>query len=128
VLCAAGHMAIAVRATEVDTVDLSFMKGRKAIIAPVGKGNSIDRALEDRLNETGAETTRLTWQIFRPSKTGLEIVRNDIPKNYGAAEAVSEGWKGVAMGHLLLISELNKAQIERSSIQEKPKSRDHLER
>jgi phage/plasmid primase-like uncharacterized protein len=127
VLCAAGHMAIAVRATEVDSVDLSFMKGRNAIITPVGKGSSIDGTLEDRLNETGAETTRFTWQIFRPSKTGLEIVRNDIPKNYGAAEAVSEGWKGVAMGHLLLISELNRAQLERSSVQENSKPRDQVE-
>jgi len=114
-LIEAGHKAIAIRPTEAGNIDLSFMKGRKAIVAPVGKGTSIDAVLCDRLDDAGADTTRLTWQIFHPTPKGLSIVRDDIPKTYGAAEAVAEGWKGKAMGDLLLISELNKAQIHLSA-------------
>lgn len=114
-LSEAGHMAIALRASEVEHLNLSFMNGRKAIIAPVGKGVSADDSLEDKLKEAGANTTRLTWQIFRPIQKGFEVVRSDIPQTYGAAEAVAEGWKGKAMADLLLISELNRAQIQHAN-------------
>lgn len=110
-LTGAGHKAIAIRPSEIDNIDLGFMAKRKAIVAPLGKGTKADRALCDRLEEAGAQTTRLTWQIFHPSAKGLKIVRTDIPKDYGAAEAVAEGWKGKAMKDLLLISELNSDQI-----------------
>lgn len=122
----AGHRAVAIRPSESDQVDLSFMKGRKAIVAPLGKGTSADQTLFDRLAAAGAEVTKLTWQIFHPTADGLKIVRDDIPKTYGAAEAVAEGWCGKAMGDLLLISELNKAQISKvEPEQARAKEKDH---
>lgn len=107
----AGHKALAVRSGGIDHVDLSFMKGRKAIVCPVGTGTDADRRLEQRLQEAGAETTRLVWQIFKPEGEGFRIARTSIPDTYGAAEAVAEGWKGERMADLMRASAAAMAQI-----------------
>jgi Toprim domain len=103
-LHAAGHRAVAVRATGIDHVDLGFMKGRKAIVCPIGTGTPHDDKLTAKLEEAGAQTVRLTWQLFHPEGTGFKLARDTIPPNYGAADAVGEGWKGPQMAALLRLS------------------------
>lgn len=107
----AGHKALAVRSGGIDNVDLSFMKGRKAIVCPVGTGTEYDKRLEARLQEAGADTTRIVWQIFRPEGDGFRIARASIPSTYGAAEAVEEGWKGNRMADLLRASKAALSQL-----------------
>ena len=107
----AGHKAVAVRSSGIEQVDFSFMEGRKAIICPVGRGTEADKRLETQLRQAGAETTRIVWQIFRPEGDGFRIARTTIPEDYGAAEAVAEGWKGERMGDLLRASVAARAQL-----------------
>jgi hypothetical protein len=103
-LHAAGHKAVAVRATGIEHVDLGFMKGRKAIVCPIGTGTPHDDKLTAKLNEAGAQTVRLAWQLFHPDGKGFKLARDTIPPTYGAAEAVAEGWKGSNMAALLRLS------------------------
>ena len=110
-LVGAGHNAIAIRPSVVADIDLSFLDKKKVIIAPVGTGGAFESKLASRLEEQGNDVQRLAWQIFHPTPTGLTIVRDHIPKGYGAAEAVNEGWKGKAMKDLLLISKMNRDQL-----------------
>lgn len=118
-LVQAGHRAIAIRPSELLNLDFSFMKGRKAIVAPLGRGTPADELLCQQLQDAGADVTRLAWQLFHPTPRGLKIVRDDIPKDYGAAEAVSEGWKGKAMADLLVISEAaQRQQVANATSQE----------
>lgn len=109
----AGHKAVAVRSKGIDALDLSFMKGRKAILCPMGNGTEFDDRLEERLQAAGAQTTRLVWQLFKPEGDGFAITRARIPDTYGAAEAVSEGWKGERMVDLLKASESARRQVLR---------------
>jgi phage/plasmid primase-like uncharacterized protein len=107
-----GHKSIAVRSTAVGNIDLSFMNGRTAIVAPIGNGTDKDRALTERLEAAGAQTTRLTWQIFPADQPAPKIVRSSVPPAYGAADAAAEGWKGEALKDLVEISRANHAQME----------------
>lgn len=100
----AGHKAVAVRASGIEHVDLGFMKDRKAILCPIGTGTPYDDKLEAKLKEAGAQTVRLTWQLFHPDGEGFKLARDTIPETYGAADAVAEGWKGVKMAALLRLS------------------------
>lgn len=107
----AGHKAVAVRATGIEHLDLSFMKGRKAIVCPVGVGTEADRKMEARLRSSGANTARIVWQIFKPEGDGFRIARSAIPDQYGAAEAVAEGWKGERMVDLMRASAAALSQL-----------------
>ena len=109
----AGHKAVAIRSKGIDALDLSFMKGRKAILCPMGNGTEFDDRLEERLREAGAQTTRLVWQLFKPEGDGFAITRARIPDTYGAADAVAEGWKGERMVDLLKASESARRQVLR---------------
>lgn len=109
-----GHKAIAIRSRAVDRIDLGFMKGRDAIVAPLGEGTDHDRKLTERLEQAGANTTRLTWQIFRGDETLPRIIRRRIPDTFGASNAASEGWSGEALRDLIDISRANHAQISRA--------------
>lgn len=115
----AGHKVIAIRSTALDRVDLSFMNSRKAFVCPIGEGTREDEKLEARLDDAGAETTRLKWQLFRPDEDGFKIVRKAIPAQYGAKDAVEEGWKGEKMAHLLKLSTNEKETL----VKEQTKSR-----
>ena len=95
------------------------MKGRTAIVAPIGNGTEKDRILTDRLAEAGADATRLTWQIFRGDQAAPKIVRSSIPDSYGAESAASEGWKGDALKDLIEISRANHRQMEPEPAQKK---------
>jgi len=106
-----GHKSIAVRSTAIDRVDLSFMKGRDAIIAPIGNGTDHDARLTARLNEAGSQTTRLTWQIFRGDDSAPKILRREVPAGYGAADAAQEGWRGDTLRDLIDISRANHCQM-----------------
>ncbi len=114
-----GHKSVAIRSTAVGHLDLSFMKGRTAIVAPIGNGTEKDRILTDRLAEAGADATRLTWQIFRGDQAAPKIVRSSIPDSYGAESAASEGWKGDALKDLIEISRANHRQMEPEPAQKK---------
>lgn len=107
-----GHKSIALRSTAIDRIDLGFMKGREAIIAPIGNGTDHDARLTRRLDEAGATTTRLTWQIFRADEPSPKITRREIPEGYGAAHAAREGWTGQALRDLVDISRANRRQME----------------
>ena len=111
-----GHKSIAVRATSVDEVDLSFMKGRQAIVAPLGTGTEHDQNLTRRLAESGAETTRLTWQIFRGDEARPRVIRKEIPVGFGAREAAREGWTGEALKDLVDISRVNQSQMQAQTV------------
>lgn len=100
----AGHKAVAVRASGLEHADLGFMKDRKAILCPIGTGTPYDDKLEAKLKEAGAQTVRLTWQLFHPDGEGFKLARDTIPETYGAADAVAEGWKGIKMAALLRLS------------------------
>jgi hypothetical protein len=100
-----------VRSTAIENVDLSFMKNRKAFICPVGRGTDEDKKLSTTLTNAGAETSTLVWQLIRPEGDGYKMVRKDVPENYGAEQAVEEGWKGEKMAHLLKLSQ-NKEKEE----------------
>lgn len=119
-LHAAGHKAVAVRSTGIEHLDLSFMKGRKAIVCPVGVGTDADRKMEARLRNSGADTARIVWQLFKPEGEGFRIARSAIPDQYGAAEAVAEGWKGERMVDLMRASASAFAQIAPQEAQAQP--------
>jgi hypothetical protein len=102
---------MAVRSSAVDRVDFSFMKGREAIVAPIGAGTDQDRRLSDLLEKAGAKTTRLTWQIFRADEKFPKILRRTIPDTFGAADAAKEGWTGSALKDLIHISQANRQQM-----------------
>jgi len=104
-LHSAGHKSIAVRSTGLNTINFEFMKNRNAILCPIGEGVKEDDILESKLKKAGAYTTRLKWQLFKPDGDGYKIVRKEIPENYGASDAVKEGWGGAPMKNLLKISE-----------------------
>lgn len=106
-----GYKSVAVRASAIDRLDLGFMKGRKAIVAPLGNGTDHDKKLTEKLEEAGADTTRLTWQIFRGDESVPRIIRREIPDGFGAADAVKEGWSGDALRDLVDISRVNHAQM-----------------
>lgn len=116
----AGHKAIAIRASGLDTVDLSFMKNRKAFVCPIGTGTPEDKKLSDSLKANGAEVTQLVWQLFKPDQDGYKMVRSSIPNTYGAKDAVNEGWKGEKMKHLLSVSKTAQQDAE-ISIEKKTK-------
>lgn len=99
----AGHKAIAIRSTGIEKADLSFMKGRKAFVCPIGEGTEDDKKLANALTSAGADTLTLKWQLFAPKKDGdgYEVKRNSIPEGYGAADAVKEGWKDKQMSFLI---------------------------
>jgi hypothetical protein len=107
-----GHKSIALRSTAIDRVDLGFMNGREAIVAPIGNGTDHDARLTRRLDEAGAKTMRLTWQIFRADEPTPKITRREIPEGYGAAHAAQEGWTGRALKDLIDISRANHRQME----------------
>lgn len=100
----AGHKVIAVRSSAIERINLDFMKDRKAFICPIGGGIPEDKALKEKLEGAGAETTMLKWQLFRPEGEGFKMVRKEIPADYSAKNAVEEGWKGEKMAHLLKMS------------------------
>lgn len=102
----AGMKSIAVRSTSLGRVDLSFMAGRDAIVAPMGRGTRADQELAGKLTEAGARTTTIEWQIFAPKGRAYEILMNDIPRGYAAVDAVSDGWNGGALTDLVEISRL----------------------
>ncbi len=106
-----GYKSIAIRSSAIERIDLGFMKGRQAIVAPLGSGTDQDRDLTSRLEEAGANTTRLTWQIFRGDADIPRIIRRDIPEGYGADDAAKEGWRGEALKDLVDISRVNHEQI-----------------
>jgi len=106
-----GHKSVAIRARAIERVDLSFMKGREAIVSPLGEGTDHDRLLTERLQDAGAQTTRLTWQIFRGDESLPRIIRRKVPDGYGAKEASAEGWTGDALRDLVDISRANHRQI-----------------
>lgn len=106
-----GHKSIAIRSRAIDRIDLGFMKGRNAIVSPLGKGTEHDLKLTQKLKSAGANTTRLTWQIFRGDETLPKIIRRDIPEGFGAKDAAQEGWTGEALSDLIDISKANHAQI-----------------
>lgn len=110
---AIGQKAIAVRATALDTVDLGFMAGRDAIVAPVGTGTEPDRRLFEKLEAVGARPAMLAWQIFRPNEHGsYDIVRNAVPSTYGAADAVEDGWTGQALSTLIEVAKFHQVQAQ----------------
>jgi phage/plasmid primase-like uncharacterized protein len=106
-----GYKSMAVRSSAVERIDFSFMKGREAIVAPIGSGTEQDQRLSDRLEEAGAKTTRLTWQIFRADEQFPAILRRSIPDTFGAADAAKEGWTGNALKDLVHISQANRQQM-----------------
>jgi len=114
-----GYKSVAVRSSALDRLDLGFMKGRSAIVAPLGKGTEQDRKMTEMLQSAGAETTRLTWQIFRADEAMPRIIRREIPSNFGAQEAVKEGWSGDALKDLVDISKANHEQISSTRQQDK---------
>ena len=127
-----GYKSVAVRSTAIDRVDLGFMKGRSAIVAPIGNGTEHDARLTARLDEAGSATTRLTWQIFRGDDAAPKILRREVPPAFGAADAAQEGWKGDALKDLIDISRANHCQMtaprEEDNRDAKPKPRKQLAR
>lgn len=107
-----GHKSLAIRSSAIDRIDLGFMKGRQAIVAPLGNGTDQDRKLSEKLIAAGADTTRLTWQIFRGDESVPRIIRRDIPEGFGATEASTEGWTGDALQDLIDISRANRKQMQ----------------
>lgn len=107
-----GYLPVAVRARSTAKVDLSFVRGRRTIVAPVGAGTASDRVLSDRLEQAGANVTRLTWQIFRGDEHKPRIIRKTIPRDYGARDARNDGWQGEALRDLIEISRVNHDQIQ----------------
>ena len=106
-----GHKTVAVRSSALDRIDFGFMKGRHAIVSPLGKGTDQDQKMTDMLQSAGAETTRLTWQIFRGDEAKPRIIRREIPSGFGAQDAMKEGWVGDALKDLIDISKANHEQI-----------------
>ena len=112
---AAGVRAAGIRSSAIDRLDFSFMKGRQAVIAPIGEGTKWDDRLESALKATGATCDRLTWQLFRgDAQDRPALLRTRIPETFGARDAVSEGWTGQALADLVTISRANRAQIARA--------------
>ena len=111
-LAEAGKAAVGVRAAAIDRLDLSFARGRTAILAPIGNGTSHDDRLEAALGQAGATCERLTWQLFRgDAAESPRLLRTRVPDTFGAAEAAAEGWTGAALDDLVAISRANRAQI-----------------
>ena len=106
-----GHKSVAIRSSAIDRIDYGFMKGRQAIVAPLGTSTDKDRHLTEKLTSAGAETLRLTWQIFRGDESLPRILRREIPDGFGAREAAKEGWSGDALRDLIDISRVNHAQV-----------------
>lgn len=122
-----GYLSIAVRASAVRRINFDFMKGREAIVAPIGYGTEYDETLTDRLCAAGAKVTRLTWQIFRGDDAAPSILRRSVPANFGAVDAASEGWTGQALVDLIDISRANYAQMAKKAIQGAADDQPHLE-
>jgi hypothetical protein len=120
-----GHKSVAIRSSAIDRIDFSFMNGREAIVAPLGNGTDQDRKMTEKLEAAGAKTTRLTWQIFRGDDTMPRIIRRQIPGNFGAEDAMQEGWTGEALKDLVDISRANLRQMQSPMEQApvKPKKR-----
>jgi len=110
-LTLAGYKSMALRSSALGRIDFDFMKGRIAIVAPIGNGTEKDAQLSAMLEASGASTTRLTWQIFRGDESVPRILRRKIPEGYGAADAAREGWSGAALRDLIDISRANHEQI-----------------
>lgn len=122
-----GYKSMAIRSAAIDKADLTFMRGREAIVAPLGNGTEADMKLTKQLETAGARVTRLTWQIFRGDAVPEQIIRREVPDLFGAAEAAElEGWSGKSLESLVSISKANLKQIrmqealERKLAQAKP--------
>lgn len=118
-----GYKSVAIRSSAISRIDFDFMKGREAIVSPLGNGTEQDRAMTDRLEAAGAKTTRLTWQIFRGDEAMPRIIRRHIPNDFGAEQAAQEGWTGEALKDLVDISRANLKQIQAPQEQAAVKSK-----
>lgn len=106
-----GYKSIAIRSTAIDRVNLEFMKDRVAIVAPIGNGTEHDARLTRKLVQAGAQTTRITWQIFRGDEQSPKILRREVPSGFSAEHAANEGWTGDALVDLIDISKANHRQM-----------------